>query len=349
MKRLYGLLAVVALLALTVVPAFAQEGDPTIAEIVVSSTQAESPEFTTLLAAVQAADPAVLELLSNPDANVTVFAPTDAAFSAALEALGVTAEDLLADTAMLNDILMYHVVPGAFASGSIVELDGALLGTRLHNAALTISAADGSVMVNDATVITADVAASNGVVHIIDSVLLPPTDDSMMEESMATEEAMTEGDTMAGSIADVVIASAGGETPEFTTLLAAVQAADPAVLAELTGAGPYTVFAPTDAAFTAALEALGLTADELLADTETLTSILAYHVVPGYFDAETAIAVASSMDGGEPVATALNGTTVQLTFDGTTLFVNGTAVTMADIPADNGIIHVVDGVLLPPA
>ncbi|MCK6580277.1 MAG: fasciclin domain-containing protein [Anaerolineae bacterium] len=332
-------LLVVALLA--VVPSFAQDDASTIAEIVVASAGAESPEFTVLLAAVSAADPAVLELLSSPAAGVTVFAPTDAAFAAALEALGVSAEDLLADTDMLTNILLYHVVPGVFAAEAVVALDGALLGTMSPETALAISAGDMGVMVNESNVVTADVMASNGVVHVIDAVLLPPAmDDMAMGDDMMMEEP-------AGNIAEVVIASAGAEAPEFTTLLTAVQAADPAILATLTGAGPYTVFAPTDAAFAAALEALGITAEQLLSDVETLTTVLAYHVVPGHFASPTVVAVAGA-EGGVNIATALAGTTVNISLDGDSVKVNDATVVTVDVHATNGIIHVIDSVILPP-
>ncbi len=344
--RLLSVAALMIVALLAVVPGFAQDAPPTIAEIVVASTQADPAEFTVLLAAVQAADPAVLELLSNPEASLTVFAPTDAAFAAALEALGLTAEALLAQPELVTAVLMYHVVPGVFNAEAIVALDGAILGTRLFETALAISVVDGSVMVNDATVVAADVAASNGVVHVIDTVLVPDLEMvmGMMDPMMATEEPMMM--EMPGNIAEVVIGAAGAEAPEFTILLAAVQAADPAILATLTGAGYYTVFAPTDAAFAAALEALGTTAEALLADTETLTTILAYHVVPGHFAAETVIAVASA-EGGVNIATALAGTTVNVSVVDGAVMVNDATVVATDIHASNGIIHVIDSVLLP--
>lgn len=341
--RLFAIVSLVAVLVLAAVPAFAQDDMQTIADIVVSSTGAETPEFTVLLAAVQAADPSILELLANPDANVTVFAPTDAAFAAALEALGVSAEDLLADTELLNNVLLYHVAPGSFDAASVVALNGALLGTMLNETALAVSVDGDAVKVNDSTVVAADVMAANGVVHVIDAVLLPEMGDDMMAEDMGGE--MMEP---AGNIAEVVIASTEAETPEFATLLAAVQAADPAILATLTGAGPYTVFAPTDAAFAAALEALGLTAEELLADTATLTSVLAYHVVPGHFAAETVVAVAGE-EGGVNVATALPGTSVNIVASDMGVMVNNANVVTTDVHATNGIIHVIDAVLLPPA
>jgi uncharacterized surface protein with fasciclin (FAS1) repeats len=320
----------------------------TIADIVVTSTSAETPEFTVLLAAVQAADPAILEALSNPESGLTVFAPTDAAFAAAFEALGVTPDAVLADTATLNRILMYHVVPGVFNAEAVVALDGALIGTTVPETALAISVVDGSVLVNEATVVTPDVLASNGVVHVIDSVLLPPADEMAMEDGMMTEEAMADDMAMPGTIADIVIASAGADAPEFTVLLAAVQAADPSVLTTLTGGGPFTVFAPTDAAFTAALEALGLTAEELLADTALLTQVLAYHVVPGQFSAETVVAVAS-VEGGVRVATLLPGTAVTVVASDMGVMVDAANVVTTDVAASNGIVHVIDAVLLPPS
>jgi uncharacterized surface protein with fasciclin (FAS1) repeats len=335
MRRLL-LSLIVLLITATVVPAFAQDEAGTIADIVVASASSDQPQFTVLLAAVQAADPAVIEALSNPDENYTVFAPTDEAFAAALEALGVSAEDLLADTETLTDILLYHVVPVKLMAADVVKLDGALVGTALHESALAISLDGDNVLVNDATIQTVDIEAANGVIHVIDSVLLPPAKDDMM--GMMAER-------LDSSLADIVVATAGADEPQFTVLLAAVQAADPSVLSELSEGGPFTVFAPTDEAFAAALEALGVSAEDLLADTETLTQILLYHVVPGELGAPTVMAVA---EGGVNVATALAGTTVAIdaSMDGVT--VNDANVIQTDIFGTNGVIHVIDAVLLPP-
>jgi branched-chain amino acid transport system substrate-binding protein len=143
----------------------------TIADIVVASTSAETPEFTVLLAAVAAADPSILEALSNPDAELTVFAPTDAAFMAALEALGMDAATVLADTELLNSVLTYHVIEGAVMSGDL----STMMVPTLNGAELSITVSDSGVMVNDANVVTADIVASNGVIHVIDAVLLPPS------------------------------------------------------------------------------------------------------------------------------------------------------------------------------
>jgi len=148
--------------------------EPTIAEIVVELASADPAEFTILLAAVQAADPVVLETLSDPNQELTVFAPTDAAFAAALEELGLTADELLASPDLTN-ILLYHVAPGVFFSEDVVAaapIDA--LPTLLEGSTLMVAVVDGSVVINDsATVAQADVEASNGVIHVIDAVLLP--------------------------------------------------------------------------------------------------------------------------------------------------------------------------------
>jgi len=343
MRKFSALFVVLAILALAVVPSFAQDESPTIVDIVVSSAEAEEAEFTVLLAAVQAADPAIVEALSDPEGLYTVFAPTDAAFVALLEALEVTAEDLLADTDLLNDVLLYHVVPGVFFAEDVVALDGSLLGTVLPSSALSVSVTDDGAFVQESTIIQTDIEAANGVVHVIDSVLIPDMGDDMeMEEEMDDEEMMEE----LISIAETVIAATEGDSPEFTVLLQAVVTAG--LDGVLTNNGPFTVFAPTDAAFVAALEALGLTAEELLASPD-LASILAYHVVPGTFYAEDVVAAADMMEGEFSVATALSGTavTVAVSEDGVT--VDGANVVTTDIEASNGIIHVIDAVILPPA
>lgn len=151
----------------------AELGDAgTIADIVVASAGGDEPQFTLLLAAVAAADPSILEALSNPEAELTVFAPTDEAFLAAIEALGVTAEELLGNTELLNSVLTYHVVSGAvyssdLSSGAVPTLNGATVDVVVDGAGVTV---------NGANVIIADIEAANGVIHVIDAVLLPPSE-----------------------------------------------------------------------------------------------------------------------------------------------------------------------------
>ena len=152
-----------------------------------------------------------------------------------------------------------------------------------------------------------------------------PADDDMSDD-MADDP---------GTIVDVAIAN------DFTTLVAAVQAAG--LVETLSGEGPFTVFAPSDDAFAAALDSLGLTADELLASPD-LADILTYHVVAGEVDAETAI----SLDGQS--AETVNGAEINISVVDGSVVINDTAtVIAADVEASNGIVHVIDAVLLPPA
>lgn len=159
-------------------------------------------------------------------------------------------------------------------------------------------------------------------------------------ESPSTTEAAP--DTTAGSettAAELDIVETAVAAGDFTTLAAAVEAAG--LTETLQGEGPFTVFAPTDAAFEAALADLDMTAEELLADTEALASILTYHVVSGEVPASDVVA----LDGQE--VETVNGETVEISIDGETVMVDGATVVQPDVFASNGVIHVIDSVLLP--
>lgn len=163
------------------------------------------------------------------------------------------------------------------------------------------------------------------------------TTTAVTETTMAdqTETTMAEDMEETGTIVDV---AAGSE--DFTTLVAALEAAG--LVEVLSGDGPFTVLAPTNEAFDNALAALDLTAEELFADTETLNAILTYHVLPLEAPAATVVTL-----DGEEVAT-VNGATVLVSVDGDSVMVNDATVTQTDIFASNGVIHVIDTVLLPP-
>ena len=268
----------------------------TVVDIVVNSV-----EHDTLEAAVIAAG--LADTLAT-DGPFTVFAPTDAAF-AALPA--GTLEALLADPAGdLTSILLYHVLSGKVMSTDL--MDG-MVATTLNGKDITVSISNDSVFINNALVTMADIEADNGVVHVIDAVLLPPR----------------------VTVVDVIVNS-----EEHDTLEAAVIEAG---LADtLATDGPFTVFAPTDAAF-AALPAGVL--DDVLADpTGALTDILLYHVLSG------TVLSTDLMDG--MTATTLNGDDITVTISNDSVFINEALVTVADIVTDNGVVHVIDAVLLPP-
>ena len=239
-----------------------------------------------------------------------MFAPTDAAITAVVEALGITPEELLASED-LSAILQYHVVVGVAMSTDLS--DGQMIETLLGPDVTVSITADG-VFINDAQVTVVDLAADNGVVHVIDAVLLPPA-----------PPATTVVDVIAGS-------------PDHELLEAAVGAAG--LVDFLSAEGPFTVFAPTDAAVTALVEALEITAEELLA-LEDLGDILKYHVVAGE-------AMSTDLVDGQTIATLL-GPDVTVTINDEGVFINNAQVTVVDIAADNGVVHVIDAVLLPPA
>ena len=292
-------------------------------------------DFNTLVAAVGAAD--LAETLSG-DGPFTVFAPTDDAFAALPEGI-VDALLLPENKDALTSILTYHVVSGEVFSTDLTEGDVA----TVEGQSVAIGL-EGGVTVNEANVIIADVPASNGVIHAIDAVLLPPdvdaaallesgddmSDDEAAEDDMAEDE-MAEDDMAEGAtIVDVAV-----EAGTFTTLVAAVEAAG--LVDTLSGEGPFTVFAPTDDAFAALPE--GLVEALLLPENEQLlVDILTYHVVPG---------VVLSTDLAEGDVETVEGQTVAVSLEGG-VFVNDAEVVAADVEADNGVIHVIDAVLLPP-
>ena len=240
----------------------------------------------------------------------TVFAPTDDAFLALAGALNASAEDLLA-LPELADILLYHVVGAQVLSTDLA--DGATA-TTLNGADVTVTINGDGIFINDAQVTVADIVTDNGVVHVIDAVLLPPTEPETT------------------TVVDVIVNS-----DVHNLLEAAVIEAD--LAGALSGEGPFTVFAPTDDAFLALAGALNASAEDLLALPE-LADILLYHVV-GAQVLSTDLA-----DGA--TATTLNGADVTVTINGDGIFINDAQVTVADIVTDNGVVHVIDAVLLPP-
>ena len=274
-----------------------------------------SPDLTTLVTALQAAD--LVSALADEDALFTVFAPTDEAFAA----LGEDAiAALLADTDALTNVLLYHVVAGAAVDSiDATALYGEMV-TMLNEADVTIDVRDGELYINDSKVIIKDIPATNGIIHVIDMVLIP-------ESEEAAEPT--------GTIVDIALAD-----PQFSTLVTALEAADLVeTLADETAV--FTVFAPTDDAFAL----LGTdTINSLLADIPTLTNILTYHVIGDLaVDAATAI----SLDGSD--VEMLNGDTVSVSVQDDVLYINDSAVIATDVVATNGVIHVIDAVLTPPA
>jgi len=178
---------------------------------------------------------------------------------------------------------------------------------------LTAAACGSDTAVEDAATVTGDA----------------PEAEAMADEAME-DEAMAD---LPATVVDIALSS-----DDFSTLVAAVTEAD--LVGTLQGEGPFTVFAPTNAAFEQALADLGLTAEELLA-SEDLSGILTYHVVAGEVDAAAAIAA----DGTE-VAT-VNGDTIAVSVVDGSVMIDGATVVTPDLKAGNGIVHVIDSVILP--
>jgi uncharacterized surface protein with fasciclin (FAS1) repeats len=267
--------------------------------------------FTTLVAAVTAAE--LVDTLKG-EGPFTVFAPTDDAFSALPAG---TVDELLKpeNKQKLTDILLYHVVSGSVMAADVTALTSAptVLGKDV-----AVKVDMGSVYINEAKVIITDIATSNGVIHVIDAVLLPPSDEAAMEKKTIVDVAVADG--------------------RFNTLVAAVTAAE--LVETLSGEGPFTVFAPTDDAF-AALPAG--TVDSLLLpeNKQQLTDILLYHVVSGKVMAADVVTLTS--------APTVLGKDVTITVKDGKVFLNDTVqVIITDVEASNGVIPVIDAVLLPP-
>lgn len=293
---------------------------------IVETAQSDD-RFDTLVSAVVAAD---LVSTLQAEGPYTVFAPTDDAFTTYLTENALSAQELLAADA-LADILTYHVYAGKVLSSAAITLagssDNVIEMVNGDNAALSLSGSN--LNVNLSQVIVADVEASNGVIHAINKVLVPPTD-SPLSDTNAT-------------IAELVTALAGAAESEFTTLLAALS--QEGLDVTLDGDGPFTVFAPTDAAFEALIAATEGVEDaaDLLA-LDGLDDILKQHVVSGTaIDSVTAFAA-----NGANLTTLNTNDSAELTvsIDSGALNIEGSTVVITDVKASNGIIHVIDQVIL---
>ena len=280
------------------------EHQPNIVELAQSN-----PDLSILAEAVVAAG--LAPTLST--GTITVFAPTNAAFAALLSELGVTKDALLANRPLLTAVLTYHVL-GSKVARADVPLGKAI--TPVSGGFFKIESANGLKITDGrnrvSTITATDIQASNGVVHLVDRVLLP---------------------------ADKDIVATASALPDFSILVEAVVAAG--LVNTLQGAGPFTVLAPTNAAFAALLTELGVSKAALLADTALLTKVLTYHVVPArVLKAELPVNTAIATVQGQSFTV-----NASLVITDQTLRTSGLAAT--DVFTSNGVIHVVDRVLLP--
>ena len=281
--------------------AFGAEESSTIVDLALADGR-----FSTLAAALTKAE---LVSVLQGEGPFTVFAPTDEAFSKLPKG---TVESLLKpeNRDQLQAILKYHVSPG---STSLAGALGAGSAATVQGESLAIAFKEGQVRVNDAAILNADIECSNGVIHVIDSVLLPPTPETAKDILSVAKSAGT-----------------------FNTLIAAVEAAG--LTDVLQGDGPFTVLAPTDEAFAALPKG---TVESLLKkeNIDQLKAVLTYHAFSGAISAGDALKAKSAKTlNGQPVNFGINDGLFQ---------VNGATIRSTDIECDNGIIHVIDAVLLP--
>ena len=270
-----------------------------------------NPDFSILVEAVVAAD--LVSTLSGPG-PFTVFAPTNAAFASLLTELGLSKAQLLADKPLLTAVLTYHVLPvrvfkaGVPLGSPITTVQGNIFKVEEAGTALVIT--DGRN--RRSNIVTTDIKANNGIIHAVDKVLLPP-DKNIVQTAQAL--------------------------PDFSILVEAVVAAN--LAGTLSGPGPFTVFAPTNAAFAALLPELGVTKAQLLANTALLTKVLTYHVVPSRV-------LKAQVPVGTPITT-VEGETFSVSAALAITDKRGriSNITATDVLTSNGVIHVVDKVILP--
>ncbi|MGC9353846.1 MAG: fasciclin domain-containing protein [Mariniphaga sp.] len=263
---------------------------------------ADAGNFSILIEAAQKAG--LAEFLSTEN-NLTVFAPTDAAFAALLSDLGLSSLDEV-PVADLTQILTYHVIGAKVMSTDLsTGYVRTLASFDSSPVSMYVTVGNKGSINGSVSVTTADVEAENGVIHVVDKVILPPT---VVNIALANEN--------------------------FTTLVQAVVKAG--LVDALSADGPFTVFAPTNAAFDALFAQLGISGiDDLTA--EQLVPILTYHVVPGNV-------VSTELSSGE-VGT-LNGQNLSVDLSAG-VKINESEVIAADIQGANGVVHVIDQVLLP--
>jgi transforming growth factor-beta-induced protein len=266
------------------------------------TTAVEAGSFQTLAAALTAAD--LVKTLQGKG-PFTVFAPTDEAFAKLPE--GTVAHLLKPENkAQLVAVLTYHVVPGTVMAADVIKVSAA---STVNGQRVEVRVTGGGVKIDSANVVKADVSCSNGVIHVIDQVLLPSTKNVPMTAA---------------------------STGTFKTLLAAAEAAG--LVEALAGDGPITVFAPTDQAF--AKLPKGTVANLLKPQNKhQLVNILKYHVVAGRAFSNELLDAKS--------AKSLQGGYLNVTLNDSGARVNGAKLIKTDIDASNGVIHVIDSVMLP--
>jgi transforming growth factor-beta-induced protein len=280
-----------------------QAPSPNLVDVILE-INGQTGEFSTVIQALTAAN--LVEVLAAVG-DKTVFAPTDAAFAA----LGLTPANVgTLPTGMLTQLLLFHVAPGRLDAATVVGSQSIQMANG-RSAQVRIEGDD--VFLNNARIVQVDVEATNGIIHVIDAVLLRPAESP--------------------TIVDVLL-DTYAQTGEFSTLIAAVVSAD--LVGPLSSRGNGTVFAPTNQAFAD----IGLNASNVGdIPREQLINILGYHIAPGRRDAASVVQLDRLRMS--------NGQFANIRVEGGEVFINNARIIATDVPATNSIIHVIDAVLLP--
>ncbi|MFT7617599.1 MAG: transforming growth factor-beta-induced protein [Planctomycetota bacterium] len=266
-------------------------------------TAVSAGSFNTLAAALTKAG--LIDTLKGKG-PFTVFAPTDAAF-AKVPAATIRSLLLPQNKALLTSILTYHVVPGKLVAADVIKMKGL---ATVNGQRAALSKAKSQYMIGGAVITATDIMCTNGVIHVIDSVIMPSQKD---------------------------LVTTAVEAGSFKTLAAALGAAD--LVAALQSAGPFTVFAPTDAAFAKLPE--GTVASLLKPENKkALQEVLTYHVVAGRAFSEAVVKTKS--------VKTLQGQSIRFSIRNGAAYVNDAKILMTDVNASNGVIHLIDSVILPP-
>lgn len=266
-------------------------------------TASETGNFSTFISLVDTTN--LTQKLTN-EGPFTVFMPTDSAFNA-LDS--VTLNTLLADSQLLEQVIQYHLVPGNLTKEQLSNLQQVV---TVEGSSISISVQGDTIILNDSVRIVGDaINASNGVIYPINGVLIPTTAKNPISQIVAS-------------------------LPQFTKLDSALTAAD--LVQTLSGAGPFTVFAPTDSAFDALPAG---TLDSLFADTTgMLSNVLLYHTVADSLMTSNLVMLDSVV--------TIQGTAISISVQDSTIILNDSIqIVFSNIEASNGVIHAIDGVLLP--
>ena len=303
------------MVASAVLTSCSKDDDTTPAEQNIYQTAKTNPDLSSLVAAIDKAG--LSDELSNSASSFTVFAPTNDAFSAFLSANGFSSlNDVPVD--VLTSVLLNHVVDGKkmaadLTTGYVNTL--ATFGSTTSHLSLYVNTSAGVTLNGSSKVTAADVKASNGVVHVVDQVIGLPT-----------------------------VVTFAVSNPDFSTLVQALTRPDLSTdfVSILSGAGPFTVFAPTNAAFSALLTELGASSLNDI-DAATLEKVLTYHVVGGNILAESLSnnQVVGTLNGDSFTIHLMSGAQIMDANDRTSNII------ATDVQGSNGVVHVIDKVILP--